>query len=299
MPPAFRYPSFLDDAMVCHAQKGREMLADTRLFFLGAGSMSEAMLKGLSATATPPGGRITVCNRRNVARLEELRATYGVVASRDKITDIATADIIVLAVKPFDVAQALDEVYAALSPGQVLISVAAGVATATIEARVPEGMPVVRTMPNTSSFVQESATAVCRGRWATPQHLDLARQLFAAIGTVAVVDEAAMDAVTGLSGSGPAYIYYVAEALLAGGAAVGLSEETSRELLLQTLYGAARMLRETGKDPAELRRQVTSPNGTTMAGIAILDEREVHQAFRRAVERATERAREMGQALGG
>jgi pyrroline-5-carboxylate reductase len=111
------------------------------------------------------------------------------------------------------------------------------------------------------------------------------------------VDEVAMDAVTGLSGSGPAYIYYVAEALLAAGAAVGLPEETSRELLLQTLYGAARMLRETGKGPAELRRQVTSPNGTTMAGIAILDEREVHQAFLHAVERATARAREMGEAL--
>lgn len=273
------------------------MLADKRIFFLGAGSMSEAMLKGLSATAVLPPGQITVCNRRNVARLEELRATYGIVASRDKLGDIATADIVVLAVKPFDVAQALGEIHAALAPGQLLISVAAGVATTAIEARLPEGMPVIRTMPNTSSFVQESATAICRGRWATPEQMAIAGQLFGAIGTVATVDEGAMDAVTGLSGSGPAYIYYVAEALLAAGTAVGLPEETSRELLLQTLYGAARMLRETGKGPAELRRQVTSPNGTTMAGIAILDEREVHQAFLRAVERATERAKEMGEAL--
>jgi len=273
------------------------MLADNRLFFLGAGSMSEAILKGLSATAILPPGQIMVCNRQHLPRLEELRAHYGVVPSLDKATDIATADIIILAVKPFDVAQALGQVQAALSPRQLLISVAAGVATAAIEARLPAGMPVIRTMPNTSSFVQESATAICRGRWATPEHLEMARQLFAAIGTVAVVDEAAMDAVTGLSGSGPAYIYYVAEALLAAGAAVGLPEETSRELLLQTLYGAARMLRETGKGPAELRRQVTSPNGTTMAGIAILDEREVHQAFLHAVERATARAREMGEAL--
>jgi pyrroline-5-carboxylate reductase len=273
------------------------MLADKRLFFLGAGSMSEAILKGLTATAVLPPSQIMVCNRLHLPRLEELQEHYGVVPSLDKSTDIATADIIVLAVKPFDVAQALGQVHAALSPGQLLISVAAGVATAPIEARLPAGMPVIRTMPNTSSFVQESATAICRGRWATPEHLEMARQLFAAIGTVAVVDEAAMDAVTGLSGSGPAYIYYVAEALLAAGAAVGLPEETSRELLLQTLYGAARMLRETGKGPAELRRQVTSPNGTTMAGIAILDEREVHQAFLHAVKRATARAREMGEAL--
>jgi pyrroline-5-carboxylate reductase len=155
-------------------------------------------------------------------------------------------------------------------------------------------MPIVRAMPNTSSFVQESATAICGGRWAMPEALEIARQLFAAIGTVVAVDEGAMDAVTGLSGSGPAYIYYVAEALLAAGEAVGLPEETSRELLIQTLYGAARMLRETGKGPGELRRQVTSPNGTTMAGIAALDDAEVAAALRRAVARATERAREMG-----
>lgn len=270
------------------------MLANKRLFFLGAGAMSEAMLQGLSATAALPTARIAVCNRDHLPRLELLAATYGVVASRDKLADIAAADIIILAVKPFDAVQALDEVRDALTPGHLLLSVAAGVATATLEARLPRGLPVVRAMPNTSSFVQESATAIAPGRWATPEHLDIARQLFAAIGTVARVEEAALDAVTGLSGSGPAYIYYVAEALLAAGIAAGLPEATSRELLLQTIYGAARMLRETGKDPAELRRQVTSPNGTTMAGIAVLDEGAVHQTIVRAVARATERSRELG-----
>ncbi len=273
------------------------MLADKRIFFLGAGSMSEAMLKGLLATATLPPAQITLSNRQHVARLEELHTGYGTVASRDKLTEIAAAEIVVLAVKPFDVASALAEVGKVLSPGQLLISVAAGVATAAIEARIPAGVPVVRAMPNTSSFVQESATAICGGRWATAETLELASQLFAAIGTVVTVEEDAMNAVTGLSGSGPAYIYYVAEALLAAGESVGLSEETSRELLLQTLYGAARMLRETGKSPGELRRQVTSPNGTTMAGIAALDAGDVGASFRIAVERATERAREMGQQL--
>lgn len=270
------------------------MLADKRIFFLGAGSMSEAMLKGLLATATLPPDRIVLCNRQHLARLHELRDGYGIIPSRDKLADIATADIVILAVKPFDVTHALAEVHDALSADQLLISVAAGVATAAIEALIPAGIPVVRAMPNTSSFVQESATAICGGRWAMPEALEIARQLFAAIGTVVAVDEGAMDAVTGLSGSGPAYIYYVAEALLAAGEAVGLPEETSRELLIQTLYGAARMLRETGKGPGELRRQVTSPNGTTMAGIAALDDAEVAAALRRAVARATERAREMG-----
>lgn len=274
------------------------MLADKRLFFLGAGAMSEAMLQGLSSTDALPTARIAVCNRQSVARLETLAATYGIVPSRDKAADIAAADLVIIAVKPFDVAQALDEIRGALTPRHLLISVTAGVATATIEARLPVGLPVIRAMPNTSSFVQESATAIAPGRWATDAHLAIARHLFAAIGTVVAVEEGAMDAVTGLSGSGPAYIYYVAEALLAAGIGVGLPEATSRELLLQTLYGAARMLRETGKGPAELRRQVTSPNGTTMAGIAVLDEAAVHQAIVRAVERATERSRELGRAAG-
>lgn len=271
------------------------MLADKRLFFLGAGAMAEAMLKGLSATAALPAARIAVCNRQHLPRLESLAAAYGIVPSRDKAADIAAADVVIIAVKPFDMATALDEIRAALRPDQLLISVAAGVATATIEARVPPELPVVRAMPNTSSFVQESATAIAGGRWATAAHLAIARQLFAAIGTVATVEEGALDAVTGLSGSGPAYIYYVAEALLAAGVAVGLDEATSRDLLVQTIYGAARMLRETGLDPADLRRQVTSPNGTTMAGIAVLDDGAVAQTIVRAVERATERSRELGQ----
>lgn len=273
------------------------MLAAKRLFFLGAGSMSEAILKGLLATATIPAEQMVVCNRQHYARLHELRDNYGAVPSYDKLADIAAAEIIVLAVKPFDVASALTEIRGGLRPDQLLISVAAGVATATIEAILPASLPVVRAMPNTSSFVQESATAICGGCWATPEALALAHQLFAAIGTVVTVDEGAMDAVTGLSGSGPAYFYYVAEALLAAGEAVGLSEETSRDLLIQTLYGAARMLRETGKGPGELRRQVTSPNGTTMAGIAALDDAAVAAAMHRAVERATARAREIGAQL--
>ena len=273
------------------------MLTDTGIFFLGAGALSEALLRGLIATATVSPGRVTISNRRQTARLHELGGRYGVRPSVDKLADIARAELIVLAVKPYDVAAALAEVGPALSAGQLLVSVAAGVSTLTLEARLPAGMAVVRAMPNTSSFVQESATAICAGRHADADALARARRFFAAIGTVATVDEAAMDAVTGLSGSGPAYVYYLVEALLSAGIAVGLPAETSRELLLQTLQGAVRMLRETGEEPATLRRQVTSPNGTTMAGIAALEERGVRDAFRLAVERATARAREMGAEL--
>jgi pyrroline-5-carboxylate reductase len=289
------------DEMLCRrmtpSEEGAIMLADTEIFFLGAGALTEAMLRGLTATATVSPGRVTVSNRRQIARLHELGTRYGVRASADKLADIARAELIVLAVKPYDVTAALAEVGPALRAGQLLVSVAAGVSTQTLEAHMPAGMAVVRAMPNTSSFVQESATAICAGRHADAAALERTRGLFAAIGTVATVEETAMDAVTGLSGSGPAYIYYVTEALLAAGIAVGLSAETSRDLLLQTLQGATRMLRETGHGPAALRRQVTSPNGTTMAGIAALDERGVRDAFRLAVERATARAREMGEEL--
>jgi pyrroline-5-carboxylate reductase len=272
------------------------MLADKRIFFLGAGSISEAMIKGLLETEAVAPHQITICNRQNAARLAALEAKYRVSVSADKLADLAAADVMLLTVKPFDMAAALGQVGAAIGTHQLVVSVAAGVTTGAIERNLAPGVPVIRAMPNTSSFVQASATALSRGRWADDAQLALARRLFAAIGTVATVDEAALDAVTGLAGTGPAYIYYVVEALLEGGLAAGLDERTCRDLLLQTVHGAAKMLHTTGQPPAELRRQVTSPNGTTMAGIGVLDDQGVKEAFRRAVLRATERAGEMGRA---
>ena len=255
------------------------------------------MLKGLLETRILPVERITVSNRKNAARIHELSKTYGVVASQNKLADIASADIVILAVKPFDMALALQEVRTAISLKQLVISVAAGISTSSVEEQLSDDIPVIRAMPNTSCFVQASATAICRGRCAQNGHLEVARQLFSAIGTVSVIDERFMDAVTGLSGTGPAYIYYVVEALMEAGKSVGLSEQICRDLLLQTLYGSAKMLTETGKSPRELRRQVTSPMGTTEAGIAVLDNGIVQQLFLKAVERATERAIEMGRSF--
>lgn len=270
------------------------MLEDQRLFFLGAGAISAAMVRGLLATGALPARQVTVSTRQNTYRVHTLHATYGVIASVDKAAEAAAADIVVLAVKPLDVPRALEEVRHALSARQLLISVAAGITTATIEGALAQPVPVIRAMPNTSCLVQESATALARGRWATDEHLALAGHIFAAIGTVTAVEEQAMDAVTGLAGTGPAYIYYVAEALLAAGTAVGLDEQTSRELVLQTLVGAATMLRTTGQHPADLRREVTSPNGTTMAGIGVLDAAGVRDTLIEAVRRATDRASELG-----
>lgn len=268
-----------------------------RLFFLGAGSISGAMIKGITSAHLLPAEQITISNRNNTQRLQELHSTYAVQISQDKMREIAEADIVILAMKPFDLVKALQDVAPTISPQHLVISLVAGVSTELIEHNLSPSVPVVRAMPNTSSFVQASSTALCQGRWATPTHLAIACDLFSAIGISVTIPESLMDAATGLSGSGPAYIYYVVEALLKGGQACGLSIETCRTLLLQTVYGAAKMLQETDQEPAALRRQVTSPNGTTMAAIAVLDQGNGQQLFQNAVIRATQRAAEMGQQI--
>lgn len=268
-----------------------------RVFFLGAGSMAEAMLKGMLAAELFPASQITVSNRSHTARLHELNREYSVntyQTKEDKAARAASADIIIVAVKPFDVASALENVQHALTRDHLVISVAAGVSTEAIETYLGEQIPVVRAMPNTSSFVQESATAISAGCYATPAHMEDALQIFSAIGSAIIVEEGQLDAVTGLSGSGPAYIYYVVEALLDAGVACGLPQETSQALVLQTLSGAVKMLKETGKDPAELRRQVTSPNGTTMAGLQALEQGNADSLFLQAVKQATARSVELG-----
>lgn len=265
-----------------------------RIFFVGAGSISEALIKGLLTAQLLPAEQITICNRKNSARLDTLQRRYGVRISQNKQADCAQADLVILATKPFDIPGALQEIAEAISSKHLVISLAAGISTATLEQQLEQQTPVIRSMPNTSSSVQASATALCPGKWTIPQHLELAQQFFSAIGISVIVDETQMDAVTGLSGSGPAYFYYVVEALLEAGQRCGLPAETARTLLIQTIYGAARMLQESGQDPAELRRQVTSPNGATMAGLAVLEEGGAHQLLLSMVQRSTERSAEMG-----
>jgi pyrroline-5-carboxylate reductase len=269
------------------------MLREKRLFFLGAGSMAEAMVRGIIGASLLPAQQITMSTRTNTHRLEHLSTTYGVNACQDKELGIPQADIVVLAVKPFDMAAALREVCTAISSEHLVISVAAGVSTSTIESVLNGNVPIIRAMPNTSCFVQASATAISRGMWASSAHLATAQQLFSAIGRSVLMDESLLDAVTGLSGTGPAYFYYVMEALIEAGVSCGLPEETCRALLLQTVEGAAKMLKETRKAPAELRRQVTSPNGTTMAAMSVLEQGGSHDLFVRAVQHATARAADM------
>jgi len=265
--------------------------------FLGAGSIAEALIHGLLAGGQVQPSQLLVTNRRNRERLASLASRYGVRTTCDRGAVVAEADILVLACKPGDVADLLQEVGPGTRPGQILLSLAAGISTETLRSLVNEGVQVVRAMPNTSAQVGESATAFCLGAGAGEEARELSRAVLGAVGGVVEVPEHLMDAVTGLSGSGPAYVYLMVEALVAAGQEVGLAPSVARPLVIQTLKGAARMLEETGEDPAVLREKVTSPGGTTAAGLAVLRSAGFEEALIRAVQAATERSRELGAAF--
>lgn len=274
------------------------------LTFLGAGSIARALIRGLLTAGLAGPSDIRVTNRSNRARLEDLARAYGVVTHPAKREALAGARTVVLATKPADVVACLEESRphllafseagaSATARRPLVISVAAGVGTATIERLLPPGTPVVRAMPNTSCSVGESATVLCAGRWAGDGGLEVARRLFGVVGLVVDLDESQMNAITGLSGSGPAYVYLLLEAMTEAGARLGLDPDVSYRLALQTLRGAAATAQVTGETAAELRRKVTSPGGTTMAGLAVLEGAGFKQGVIDAVRRAAERAAEL------
>ncbi|MBU8713927.1 MULTISPECIES: pyrroline-5-carboxylate reductase [Brevibacillus] len=269
-------------------------ITNGRIGFLGAGSIVEAMLSGILKKGLIQAERMTVTNRNNLERLEELATAYGVSTSTDKFAVARTSDILILAIKPKDAGEALMELRGKVSPHQLIISVVAGVSTSLIGEWLGVDCPIIRTMPNTSSAVGLSATGMSANAFVQPEQLTLATRLFEAIGTVYEVAEEELDIITGLSGSGPAYIYYLVEAMMGAGATAGLDREMARQLTLQTVIGAATMLLETRAEPALLRKQVTSPGGTTQAGLAVLESYQFQEAVTAAILRATERSREMG-----
>ncbi|MCK9905481.1 pyrroline-5-carboxylate reductase, partial [Frankia sp. Cpl3] len=238
--------------------------------------------------------QIQVTNRLDDERLQSLHQMFGVTATRDIETMLQECSILILAMKPKDVAEACLSFRGLVRSDQLIITVIAGVSTDLIAQWLDCDCPIIRAMPNTSSAVGLSATGIAAGRFAAVEHLQLATHLFEAIGTVSAVLEAELDVITGLSGSGPAYIYYLVEAMEGAGAQAGLSREMSRQLTLQTLLGAAHMLIHSQEEPAILRKKVTSPGGTTQAGLEILESYEFQQAITSAILRATERSRELG-----
>ncbi len=264
-----------------------------RIGLLGAGNMAGALLSGLLGSKVVEPTQIRASDPRK-ARLDELRQTHGITTSDTNAEIVDWANILVLAVKPDVVAKVLDECGAKIGARHLVVSIAAGVPIRAIESKLGPGVRVIRAMPNTPAISRAGATAVSAGTAATHADLDVARALFEAVGRVVTVDETLLDAVTGLSGSGPAYVMLFIEALADGGVQAGLPRDVALLLATQTVYGSAKLLLETGEHPARLKDAVTSPGGTTIAGLRALEDAGVRGAIMGAVEQATERAIELG-----
>ena len=261
--------------------------------FLGAGNMAEALVKGMLRAGVAAPGEILLTDRRK-DRLAELEKRFGVATTTDNMAAVRRAAIVVLSVKPQVMNKVLDEISPALDGTKLVISIAAGVPLAAVERKVGHGVRIVRTMPNTPALVGSGATAISPGEHATPEDMEQAKALFDAVGKTVVVDEVLLDAVTGLSGSGPAYVFLIIEALSDAGVKMGLDRATAMTLAAQTVLGSARLLLDTGVHPGQLKDMVSSPGGTTIAGIAALEDGGFRRTLMQAVERATLRSRELG-----
>ncbi len=262
------------------------------LAILGGGKIGEALLSGLLRGARAP--EQIVISERYPERAEYLARTYDVRVYRDPAGAVAQATTLVLAVKPQDIDVLLAEIAPTLTPEHLVVSVAAGITTAHIEARLPDGVAVVRCMPNTPALVDEAMTAVSAGAHANEQDLDLAEALLGAVGKVVRVPEAQLDAVTALSGSGPAYFFFLVEAMIDAGILLGLPRTLAADLIVQTAIGSAVMLRDSGEHPVQLREAVTSPAGTTISAIRELEVHGVRAALLAAIEAAAKRSAELG-----
>jgi pyrroline-5-carboxylate reductase len=269
------------------------MLSGKSIAFVGAGNMAEALIKGLIGSRKVSLDQLIVCARRP-ERATAVGQRHGIRAAPNAQACVDGAEIVILAVKPQVLPPVLASISSNLARDCLVISVAAGITTASIEAQLKPSARVVRTMPNAAAMVGQSATAISAGARASTADLATARTIFEAVGRVVVVEEVHLDAVTGLSGSGPAYIFLIIEALADAGVKVGLSREIAIELAGQTLLGSAQMLLETGQHPGWLKDQVTSPGGTAIAGLHTLEAGGLRTTLMNAVEVATRRSQELG-----
>jgi pyrroline-5-carboxylate reductase len=261
----------------------------TALAILGAGKMGEALLSGLLRAGTAPSD--VVVTARRAERAESLRQKHGVEVVPN--AEAARADTVLLAVKPQDMAALLTEIAGAVTPAQLVVSMAAGIPTSFVERRLVDGVPVVRVMSNTPVLVDEAMSAVSAGAHAAEAHLARTEELLGHVGRTIRVPESQQDAVTALSGSGPAYFFYLVEAMIDAGILLGLPRAVAADLIVQTAVGAAVMLRDTGEHPVRLREAVTSPAGTTINAIRELERHSVRAALIAAIEAARDRSQEL------
>jgi pyrroline-5-carboxylate reductase len=264
-----------------------------KLAIIGGGKMGEALVGGLLHAGWQP--EELVVSEIHEERREYLHKTHGVRTTGDSTQAVSEAETVLLAVKPKDMSEVLDTIAGFVKAGQLVITIAAGIPIRFIEGRLRAEVPIVRAMPNTPALLREGAAAIAAGAHATPEHMARADEILSAVGRMVHLPAEYLDAVTGVSGTGPAYVFFLAEALIEAAVGVGLPRDVATELSIQTLLGAARMLRETGKHPVELREEVTSPGGTTVAAMRVLERAGVRSAFLDAVRAATERSHELAE----
>jgi len=269
----------------------------SKLAVLGCGKMGEALVAGLLASGWRRPEDIVV-TARSQERLEELSQRHGVNIELDNGVAVKDAEVVVVAVKPQDIDALLASVSAHIGAEQTVLSVVAAISTNAIEAQLDDSVPVVRAMPNTPSIVHEGMAGIAAGRHADDTHLKQASDVLSHVGRVVEVQESYLDAVTAISGSGPAYFALLAEAMIEAGILLGLSREISTELVIQTMLGSAKLLRDEKMHPVELREMVTSPGGTTIRAIRVLEQSGVRAAFLNAIQAAMERSKELAEEQG-
>jgi pyrroline-5-carboxylate reductase len=269
------------------------MTINQKIAFLGGGNMAEALIKGLITAGTTKPDQILATDV-SADRLAHLAKTYGIIIDKSNLDAAREAGVIILSVKPQVIEKVLAEVASAVDQSKLVISIAAGISIAKIEKALKDGSRVVRVMPNTPALVLAGAAAIAGGRAATSDDLALAQRIFNSVGRAVIVEEKLMDAVTGLSGSGPAYVFLIIDALSDAGVKSGLPRQLALELAAQTVYGAAKMVLETKEHPGKLRDMVTSPGGTTIEGLHALEKGKLRATLMNAVEAATTRSRELG-----
>ena len=265
-----------------------------RVAFLGGGKMAEALISGLIRSGGRTVDEIMVTNRRD-ERARELAGKYGVTATLDNAEAVRWADVLVLMAKPQDTETLLAQIRGHVTPDDTVISFAAGIRTSFVQKHLPDEVAVVRVMSNVPVMVDEAMSVIAPGQTATEEHLVIAEELLGYVGKVIRLKETHLDAVTATSGSGPAYFFLLAEAMIEACILLGLSRDVATELIIQTMLGSAKMLRDTGKHPVELREMVTSPGGTTIAAIRHLEEAGVRAAFLNAIDAARSRSLELAQ----
>lgn len=274
------------------------MFGSKKIGFIGSGNMASVLIKGILKAGLVDEKSVFTSDI-DPEKLESLKSEYGInTVFKDNKKIVEDCDIIVLAVKPQIMSRILSEIDEVLDSNKLVISIAAGISTEYIDSLTRNDLKIIRAMPNTPALIMEGATAICPGDNVSEDDLKLAREIFSAVGVVAVVDETQMDAVTGLSGSGPAYIFMMIEALSDAGVKMGLSRNVSMKLAAQTVMGAAKLQIETGMHPGRLKDMVTSPGGTAIAGIHTLEQGALRTTLINAVENATHRSKELGKKNG-